>query len=179
MMQLFQTHNIVMFGEVHGNKQEYEWLCKLVKSAGFADRVDDIVVEFGNARYQNTVDRYIAGERVPFDQVQKAWRNMIASGSPVSPAYGWFYKAVREANLDHHRKHQIRILMGSPPRDWDKIRTPKDLAPYEAEREQWYAQVEMVDGFNSGWIHFVVPGTEHVDGATPLREAIIKLVTRG
>ncbi|HZD77903.1 MAG TPA: hypothetical protein VE218_12905, partial [Acidobacteriaceae bacterium] len=28
-----------------------------------------------------------------------------------------------------------------PPGDWDKIKTPQDLAPFEAEREQWYAQV--------------------------------------
>ena len=40
-------------------------------------------------------------------------------------------------------------------------------------------RVEMVDAFNSGWIHFGVPGTEHVDGATPLREVITQLVTRG
>lgn len=40
-------------------------------------------------------------------------------------------------------------------------------------------RVEMVDGFNSGWIHFGVPGTEHVAGATPLREVITQLVTRG
>jgi uncharacterized protein YbjT (DUF2867 family) len=40
-------------------------------------------------------------------------------------------------------------------------------------------RVEMVDGFNSGWIHFGVSGTEHVDGATTLREVITQLVTRG
>ena len=40
-------------------------------------------------------------------------------------------------------------------------------------------RAEMVDGFNSGWIHFGVPGMEHVDGATPLREVITQLVTRG
>jgi len=40
-------------------------------------------------------------------------------------------------------------------------------------------RAEMVDGFNSGWIHFRVPGTEHVDGATPLRAVITQLVTRG
>jgi hypothetical protein len=40
-------------------------------------------------------------------------------------------------------------------------------------------RVEMVDGFNSGWIHFGVSGTEHVDGATPRREVITQLVTRG
>ena len=40
-------------------------------------------------------------------------------------------------------------------------------------------RAEMVDGFNSGWIHFGVPGTEHVDGVTPLREVITELVNRG
>ena len=39
-------------------------------------------------------------------------------------------------------------------------------------------RAEMVDGFNSGWIHFGVPGTEHVDGATSLRAVITQLVTR-
>lgn len=49
MIRLFSHHDIVMFGEIHSSKQEYEWLCKLVTTPGFADRVDDIVVEFGNA----------------------------------------------------------------------------------------------------------------------------------
>ena len=38
-------------------------------------------------------------------------------------------------------------------------------------------RAEMVDGFNSGWIHFGVPGTEHVDEATPLGEVITQLAT--
>jgi hypothetical protein len=141
MIQAFNDHDVVMFGELHGNQQEYEWLCRLVRTPEFADRVDDIVVEFGNSLYQPTVDRYIAGDDVPADQVQIAWRNMIASVPPVSPVYGWFYQAIREANLEHRGKHQIRLIMGSPPGNWDKIKSPQDLAPYEAEREQWYAQV--------------------------------------
>ena len=39
-------------------------------------------------------------------------------------------------------------------------------------------RAEMVDGFNSGWIHFGVTGTEHVVGTTPLREVIADLVSR-
>lgn len=39
-------------------------------------------------------------------------------------------------------------------------------------------RAEMVDGFNSGWIHFGVAGTEHVVGRTPLREVIAHLVSR-
>ena len=141
MIRLFQTHDIVMFGEVHNSQQEYEWLCKLVKTPGFSDQVDYIVVEFGNALYQKTVDRYVAGEDVPFDEVQKAWRNMVADAEPVSPVYGWLYKAVRDANMQHPGRRGIRLLMGSPPGDWNRIRTSADLAPYEAEREQWYANV--------------------------------------
>lgn len=141
IIRLFDQHDIVMFGEIHSSKQEYEWLSKLVKTPGFSDHVDDVVVEFGNALYQKDVDRYIAGDQVPFEQVQKAWRNMIASVPPVSPVYGWFYQAVRDANLQRRGRHRIRLLMGSPPGDWDKIKTAHDLAPYEAEREQWYLHV--------------------------------------
>jgi hypothetical protein len=141
MIRLINDHNIVMFGEIHSNKQEYEWLCRLVKMPEFSSHVDDIVVEFGNAFYQKDVDRYVAGEDVSLDQIEKAWRNMIVSVPPVSPVYGWFYRAVREANLQTHGKHRIRLLMGSPPGDWDKIKTAQDLAPYEAQREQWYLNV--------------------------------------
>jgi NAD(P)H dehydrogenase (quinone) len=41
------------------------------------------------------------------------------------------------------------------------------------------ARAEMVDGFNSGWIHFGVPGTEHVTGATSLTTVIAKLAANG
>ncbi|MGC1644576.1 MAG: hypothetical protein WA741_02000 [Candidatus Sulfotelmatobacter sp.] len=46
VLRAFETHDIVMFGEEHGNKQEYEWLRSLVAAPEFADRVDDIVMEF-------------------------------------------------------------------------------------------------------------------------------------
>lgn len=40
-------------------------------------------------------------------------------------------------------------------------------------------RAEMVDGFNSGLIHFGVPGTEHVIGATSLTSVMAKLVANG
>jgi hypothetical protein len=40
-------------------------------------------------------------------------------------------------------------------------------------------RAEMVDAFNSGWIHFGVPGTEHVKGATSLTSVITKLAANG
>jgi len=137
----FRTHDIVMFGEWHANKQEYEWLCQLVSVPEFDDRVDDIVVEFGNSLYQRSVDRYIAGEDVPIEQVQKAWRNVIGAVGPPSPVYERFYKAVRDANMNRRGKHQLRILLGDPYGDWEKIKDAEDLGPYLAHRDEWYAQV--------------------------------------
>ena len=49
VLRAFETHDIVLFGEWHDNKQEYEWLRSLVATPEFADRVDDIVMEFGNS----------------------------------------------------------------------------------------------------------------------------------
>src|ERR1700728_3882785 len=40
-------------------------------------------------------------------------------------------------------------------------------------------RAEMVDGFNSGWIHFGVAGTEHITGTTNLSSVIAKLATNG
>src|SRR5216683_5622980 len=84
VLQAFETHDIVMLGEIHWNKQEYAWLQSLIANPEFADRVDDVVMEFGNSLYQKSVDRYIAGEDVPFEQVQKAWRNVVGAIGPPS-----------------------------------------------------------------------------------------------
>ena len=54
-----------MLGEIHESRQEHELLRKLIVAPGFADKVNDIVVEFGNSRYQGVADRYVAGENVP------------------------------------------------------------------------------------------------------------------
>jgi hypothetical protein len=141
VVEAFTTHDIVMFGEAHANKQEYEWLCNLVSAPEFDNRVDDIVVEFGNSLYQKSVDRYITGENIPIEQVRKAWRNVIGAVGPPSPVYEHFYNAVRDANMKRRGKHQIRILLGDPYGDWERIKDAEDLGPYLAHRDEWYAQV--------------------------------------
>jgi len=140
VLQAFETHDIVMLGEIHNNKQEYEWLDSLVSNPEFADRVDDIVVELGNSLYQKSVDQYIAGEAVPTVEVQRAWRNVLGLGPPP-PIYGDLYKAVRETNLRRRGKHQMRVPCGEPYIDWSKVKTKDDIGPFFGHRDQWYAQV--------------------------------------
>lgn len=141
ILRAFDTHDIVLLGELHGNKQLYEWLGSLVATPAFADRVDDIVMEFGNSLYQRSVDEYVGGKDVSLEQVQKAWRNMVGAIGPASPVYASLYKAVRDTNMNRRGKHQTRIVCGDPYIDWDKVRDAEGIGPFLAHRDEWYAQV--------------------------------------
>jgi uncharacterized iron-regulated protein len=160
VLKAFDTHDIVMFGEIHNDKQEYEWLESLVASPEFADRVDDVVMELGNSLYQKSVDRYIAGESVPIKEVQRAWRNVLGMGPPP-PIYGDLYKAVRETNMHRHGKHQMRVLCGDPYIDWDKVQTQDQLGPFLGHRDQWYAQVVKDEVLAKHHRAFLIAGSGH------------------
>jgi len=163
VLHAFETHDIVIIGEIHGNKQEYEWLRSLVVTPEFADRVDDIVMEFGNSLYQKSVDRYIAGEDIPTDQVQKAWRNMVGAIGPPSPVYASLYQAVRETNMKRPGKHQMRVLCADPYINWEKVKDREDIEPYLSHRDEWFTEVVKEDVLAKhhrallvmGWGHFL------------------------
>jgi len=160
VLAAFEMHDIVMLGEIHWNKQEYEWLRSLVANSEFADRVDDIVMEFGNSLYQKSVDRYIAGEAVSIEEVQLAWRNTLGLGDPP-PIYGDLYKTVRETNLRRHGKHQMRVLCGDPYIDWDKVQSKEDIGPFLGHRDQWYAQVVKDEVIAKHHRAFLIAGSAH------------------
>ena len=139
IVNLFGTYRIVMLGEIHECKQEYALLSKLIANPGFTARVNDIVVEFGNAKYQQLVDRYTAGENVPFEQVQNACRDTVGALGPVSPVYGEFYRAVREVNRKLPKQRRLRIVLGDPPIDWEQVRSREDVGLYLPFRDEFYA----------------------------------------
>jgi hypothetical protein len=141
VLRAFETHDIVLIGEIHSNKQEYDWYRSLVTTPEFADRVDDIVLEMGNSLYQESVDRYVRGEAVPLEHVQKAWRNTVGLIGPQSPLVAELYRAVRETNIGRRSKHQMRILCGDPSIDWDRVKDMRNVDPYLGQRDAWYAHV--------------------------------------
>jgi hypothetical protein len=162
VLQAFETHDIVMLGEIHNNKQEYAWLDSLVSNPEFADRVDDVVMELGNSLYQKSVDRYIAGEAVPIERVQRAWRSTLGLGPPP-PIYADLYKKIREMNMRRRGKHQMRVLCGDPYINWSEVKSNDGIGPFLGHRDQWYAQVvkdEVLAKHHrafliAGWAHFL------------------------
>src|SRR5687768_13131371 len=75
ILDAFRSHDIVALGDAHGTAHAQVFLKALVRDPRFATTVDDIVVEFGNARYQDLVDRFVAGGEVPADSLRQAWQN--------------------------------------------------------------------------------------------------------
>lgn len=98
-----------------------------IRNPGFSEKVNDIEVEFGNSLYQPMLDRYIAGENVPFTEVQKVWRKM---GQPASGASGFveqFFPLVRALNQKLPPERRVRVLAGDSPVDWDQIKSIDDV----------------------------------------------------
>lgn len=97
LTQAFSTHQLVLLGDLHGNVQEHNVLLKLIHSPKFTREVNNIVVEGLNSLYQPLVDRYIAGENIPIEQLEVVWRNGFAIGPVADEPEIALFKAIQSA----------------------------------------------------------------------------------
>lgn len=114
VIHLFDRFPIVALGETHWIQNERDFETALVQAPGFANAVNDVVMECGNARYQGVLDRYVAGEDVPYAEVQQVWRNTTQTGRCDSPDRAALIEAVRTINRRLPPERRIRILAGAP-----------------------------------------------------------------
>ena len=105
--------------------------------------VDDIVVEFGNAHYQDTMDRFIAGQPVNDNDLRLAWRNTTQSPEETwdQPVYEQFFRTVRAANWALPPSRRMRVLLGDPPINWATITTAGNLEPAIQQRDTYPASL--------------------------------------
>ena len=71
ILAAFDRYEVVAMPEAHGMKDIDDFILALVRDPRFPERVNDIEVECGNSLYQPVLDRYIAGDDVPFTEVRK------------------------------------------------------------------------------------------------------------
>jgi hypothetical protein len=102
-----------------------------LSSKSTAGTVNDVVVEWGNARYQDVIDRFVRGEEVADTSLRQVWRNT------TTPTTLWdlpiredFFRSVRSVNGSLPRERQIRVLLGDPPIDWNQVRGRDDYAKW-------------------------------------------------
>ena len=103
--------------------------------------MNDIEVEFGNSLYQPMLDRYIAGQNVPFTEVQKVSRKMGQPASGASAFVEQFFPLVRALNQKLPPEKRLRALAGDPAVDWDQIKGIQDLMERHFDRDASIASV--------------------------------------
>src|SRR5262249_26271254 len=119
------------------------FIADLVQHPTFPQRVQAIVVEFGNALYQEGVDRFIAGDSVAPADVRPVWRDEAGAGpwGCIAPMYEQFFHMVRAANHALAPERRIRVLLGDPPLDWHALRTSAEFTAVMGTRDRRFAQV--------------------------------------
>ncbi len=98
LLSKFDFYPLVALGENHGWIEESEFILSLIKDSLFSQKVNDVVIECGNARFQSLVDDYVNGEPVPDSALVQTWRNMTVLCSCDAPVYAEIFRTVREVN---------------------------------------------------------------------------------
>jgi hypothetical protein len=136
----------------------------LVLQPDFPARFDDIVVEFGNARYQSLADRFLLQLRpVARSNLSRIWRDATFGGRVYwdAPVYEQFFRTVRAVDWRLPRDERIRVLLGDPPVDWARVRSASDL-PAPGARERFFAGVVERGVLAGGRRGLLVIGGDHL-----------------
>ena len=86
ILDAFRTHPVVGLEEEHGDEGSHAFRLSLMRSA-IPLVVTDILVKFGNSRYQDIVDRFIGGGPVADVDLKKVWRTDAGATIWDSPIY--------------------------------------------------------------------------------------------
>lgn len=170
LAKVLREHRVVLIGEVHRWSAEHRLLRRLLERAAIEGGVTDVVVEFGNARHQALVDRYVAGGDVPIDELARAWRTTTQGAVWDTSDYAAFYAAVRVHNA-RNPAHRLRLVLGDPP--FRPEATPSEEIDYWIlQRDIHFAHVVQREVLARGRRALVVAGVGHVrrraDGAPTL-----------
>lgn len=176
LVHAFDRYPIVALSEVHGSPESMNFITSLIRHPGFAGKVSDIVVEFGNGRYQSVMDRYIAGGDVREDELKVAWENTTqVSGVWSSPIYRDFFASVRAFNRTLPAPRRIRVLLGDPPVDWTRVIGPADddMNDWRDAHFAWVVEQEVL---RKGRKALLFIGGAHIGRRVMLPNSLIHLL---
>src|SRR5882724_11550470 len=136
VLALYRQADIVALGERHWAKQDSDFRIRLVQDPRFVEAIDHIVIEAGDALYQDVLDRYVNGDSVPADELRRVWEDTTQPGAWDSPVYRDFLAVGRQVNLQTARSRPLRVLAGDPAMDWDAIKAPADFQSIAESRDE-------------------------------------------
>lgn len=138
VLAAFDDHPVVALGDAHSVAEEGAFYAALVMDPRFAEKVGNLVVEFGGAAHQDIIDRYVNGEAVSYGELRSVWTDVVGWVPTVTASeYPAVFAAVRAANATRPPAKRIRVWLGEPPIDWTKIHTRKDLSDPALDRNEY------------------------------------------
>jgi hypothetical protein len=162
LLKAWDDHRIVAVAENHRSVQDKDFILTLIASPEFPKRVNDIVVEFGNARLQPLLDSYMEAGPVSPHQLRRVWADTtVVNGLWDAPVYEQFFAAVRSRNQGLPKGQRMRVLACDPPIDWDKVKTLADAAPF-LSRDPFCASLVEREVIGKGRKALMVMGDAHV-----------------
>jgi hypothetical protein len=164
IVDAFRSHDIVALDEGnHGNEQGHAFRLSLIRDERFSRSVNDIVVEVGSARYQDLMDRFTAGEDVPYSDLRKVWEDITQPHGPADrPIYEEFFRAVREVNASLPQERRLRVLLGEPPIEWENVRTSDEMMRWMLQRDTHVVEVIRREVLAKGRHALVIYGGLHL-----------------
>src|SRR5579864_5780073 len=177
ILQAFDQYPLVALGEFHRNQQEHDFVLSLVRARGFPDQVNDIVVEFGASRYQDLADRYIRGDPVRLDQLQRVWRDTVNILVWDAPVYQRLFETVRQVNQSLPPAKRLRVLLGDPSFDWSRVQTRQQWEQVVAQRDPHAAEVITNEVLAKGHRALIIYGMGHVERFKPEPGRLPNLIT--
>jgi hypothetical protein len=170
VLAAFEPAWVVALGENHGHLEFHELVIRLLEDPRASEVIDDIAVEWGNALYQDVVDRYVGGGEVPWDSVTMAWRNTVVSPNTVwdAPVYERFFREVRRINESLAPDLRFRVLLSDSPVEWSRVDSLPDLQPF-FDRARSMADVVRRESVSRGRRALFIAGGLHVSRKVRVR----------
>jgi hypothetical protein len=143
LIQQFDKTDVVALGELHGSQADQDLRIQIIHSKDFARKVHIVVVEGLNSLYQDDLDRYIRGENVPKEQVQRVWRDStgIFVGPVILTIDEQFLSEVRSVNRGLPNGLKLRVIAADPALDWASVQSPAEFRSILGARAVFGAEV--------------------------------------
>ena len=162
ILAAFDKYHVVAMPEGHRLKDVDDFVLSLIRNPAFPEKVNDIAVECGNSLYQPILDRYIAGEDVPFTEVRKVWRNTTVTMCGMSGFFEQLFPLVRAINQKLPAGKRVRVLAGDPPIDWDQVKNSQDAGVFLSKRDVSIASVMEKEVLSKHRKALMLFGTGHI-----------------
>ncbi|QJR80951.1 hypothetical protein CA267_009255 [Alteromonas pelagimontana] len=132
-------HQLLVIGDVHGSAMPMELLLRLIEDEANARKYDDIVVEFGNQKYQSLADDYLLhGKSIDLATLRPIWRDTLYFMAWQYAQYENLFLRLRE--LNQQRQHKIRMVLAEPEFEWKGL-TKAQWEDLTETREKGYAEI--------------------------------------